>query len=74
MNYGVTSDAKILSDTERAVSGLFGVLGITMIGGSIPKLMRSRKFLSLMESFSVIAKYLPEKIAEFTRSGGTMPE
>lgn len=64
---GVTSDAKILSTTDRAISALFAVLGITVVGGSVAKLAKSKKFAELLQSFSAIAKRLPEKLREFTQ-------
>lgn len=44
------------------------------MGGNIQKLLRSRKFIALMKSFSLAGKYLPEKLSDFIQKGGVLNE
>lgn len=65
---GITSEGKLLSSTDRVICSVFAVLGITVVGGTLSKLMKSKKFIALLKSLSLAKKYLPEKLARFIKA------
>lgn len=74
MARGINSEGKLLSTTDRIVCSVFAVLGITVVGGTVSKLMKSKKFVALMKSLSLAKKYLPEKLSGFIKAWGTLNE
>ena len=65
---GITSEGKLLSSTDRVICSVFAVLGITVVGGTVSKLMKSKKFITLLKSLSLAKKYLPEKLSSFMKA------
>jgi hypothetical protein len=61
-----------MSRVERALSGLFGALGITVFGGWLNRAKKAGKLGKIVQLVPLMKKYLPEKIEVFVKNGGRL--
>lgn len=61
----INVDGKILTIPERVISSLFWVLGITMTGVGLKRLLQAKKSAQLIETLRVLIKNLPDKYKQF---------
>ncbi len=66
---GMNIDGAKISAIERSLNGVFGVLGVAVVGGWLNRARKSAKFAEIIQSFSDIKKYLPEKIESLLLTG-----
>ncbi|MDD2916640.1 MAG: hypothetical protein PHH70_02210 [Candidatus Gracilibacteria bacterium] len=71
---GMNVDGAKLTHLERGLNTIFGVLGITVLGGFAARAKNANKVKGLLESFSVMKRYLPEKFEAFLKAGGKISE
>ncbi len=76
---GMNVDWVKIQALDRALNAIFWVLWISVIsgvaiGGIAARAMKAQKLKWLLSSFEILKKELPQKLAEFTKSGGVMPE
>ena len=60
---GVNVDGAKINTLERSLNGIFGVLGIAVIGGLVNRAHKAGKLAGMIETLGQMRKYLPEKLA-----------
>jgi hypothetical protein len=59
---GVNIDGAKINTLERSLNGIFGVLGIAVIGGLVNRAHKAGKLAGMIETLGQMRKYLPEKL------------
>jgi hypothetical protein len=59
---GVNIEGAKMSALERSLNGIFGVLGIAVIGGLVNRAHKAGKLAGMIETLGQMRKYLPEKL------------
>lgn len=71
---GVSVDGAMMSTAERAISGVFGGLGILVVGGWLNRARKAWKLAKVGKALSEALKSLPNKIEATVKSGVVIPE
>ena len=56
---GITSNGQVLSNFQRSMSSIFGLLGISVVGALFVRGANARKIAEIIDSFSLAKKVLP---------------
>jgi hypothetical protein len=71
---GTNVNGAMLTGAERSVNAALGVLGIAVVGGFAKRAHDAGRLPEILKSFRALQKYLPEKLAEFAKSGENLPK
>lgn len=71
---GVSVDGAKMTTAERAMSGVFGSLGILVVGGWLNRARKAGKMAKIGKVLSEALKSLPNKIESAVKSGLVIPE
>jgi hypothetical protein len=66
----MSTDGAKMSKVERALSGVFGALGITVFAGWLNRARKAGKIGKIMQLVPLMKKYLPGKLADHKLLGG----